>query len=276
MGNPAEEKLVFESFLLAAPLFGEADVVDRPQPGNDPPDIECKLVNGRKIGIELTSWLDRKQITRAKPKEYWEISIREAIKPVPPNETEHIHVFRMFPKRTMRGTDAAAFRRELLKLTEEIDQQWSSGGEWDTPQGFLWHNFSTYPILGEYLEAVDIQTRIPSLPTTMEKGDLGWITFPMRGGGYSPDWMVDALCECIWAKIAKYSEKPAGVDEFHLLIHYDRAFHYNTPVIGIDFGYAEAVQAAAARVGSTVGAFEKIFVFVPINEKQQVFRMYPA
>jgi hypothetical protein len=54
-----------------------------------------------------------------------------------------------------------------------------------------------------------------------------------------------------------------------------RAFVYNTPVLGIDFGYAEAVQAAAARIGSAVGVFDKIFVYVPVTEGQRVFRLYP-
>lgn len=91
----------------------------------------------------------------------------------------------------------------------------------------------------------------------------------------SPDWMVDPLCEVVRAKIAKYTAKPAGTHEYHLLVHYDKAFVYNTPVHGIDFGYAEAVQAAAARIGSSVGVFDKIFVYVPVTEGQKVFRLYP-
>ena len=94
-------------------------------------------------------------------------------------------------------------------------------------------------------------------------------------GAYSPDWMVDALCECVQAKIAKYGSKPSGMDEFHLLVHYDKAWAYNTPVLGIDFGYAEAVQASAARLGCSVGVFNRIIVFVPVAEGQQVFSLYP-
>jgi hypothetical protein len=66
------------------------------------------------------------------------------------------------------------------------------------------------------------------------------------------------------------------MDEFYLLVHYDKAWEYNTPVLGIDFGYAEAVLAAAKRIGSAVGMFERIFVFVPIADGEKVFRIYPA
>ena len=78
------------------------------------------------------------------------------------------------------------------------------------------------------------------------------------------------------AKIAKYAAKPAGANEFYLLVHYDKAFVYNSPVQGIDFGYAEAVQAAAARIGIAVGVFDKIFVYVPVADGQRVFGLYPA
>jgi hypothetical protein len=228
------------------------------------------------MGLELTSWLEESQIGRAKFKESVEKSFRDALKPEPPNQTHNIHFLWMSPKRRMLVTDAAAFRAELLKLTEEIDRRWERETDWHTPQGFLWNEFSSYPMLRRYLEAVDIHPRIPALPTTMEKGGLHWLTFPMRGGAFIPTWMVDALFQCVQAKIAKYPAKPSVMDEFHLLVHFDKAWEYNTPVAGIDFGYAEAVQAAAARIGSSVGMFEKIFVFVPIAEGQQVFSLYPT
>ncbi len=87
--------------------------------------------------------------------------------------------------------------------------------------------------------------------------------------------MVDALVQCITAKTTKYSAKPPGMAEFHLLLHYDKAFVYNTPVLGIDFGYQEAVKAAAARVGKAVGVFDKIFVYVPVADGNKAFLLYP-
>jgi hypothetical protein len=60
-----------------------------------------------------------------------------------------------------------------------------------------------------------------------------------------------------------------------LLVHYDKAFAYNTPVHGIGFGYPEAVKAAAARIRRNVGVFKKIFVFVPVSDGQQAFQLYP-
>ena len=118
MGNPAEEKAVFEGFLTAAPMFTGVAVKEWRQPAKDPPDIECDLVDGRKLGIELTSWLDESQIGRARKKEIMEDSFRAAMKPEPPNETEHIQLIWMFPKRRLATKDAVAFREELLKLQD--------------------------------------------------------------------------------------------------------------------------------------------------------------
>lgn len=113
------------------------------------------------------------------------------------------------------------------------------------------------------------------MSSTMRKGGRHWITFPARGGMYSPDWMVDALVQCVTAKTTKYPAKPIGVSEFHLLVHYDKAFIYNSPVLGIRTGYLEAVKAAAAKIGGAVGVFDKVFVYVPIADGSQAFQLYP-
>jgi hypothetical protein len=172
MGNPAEERKVFEGFVKAAPMFAGVAVSRWAQPKLDPPDIECDLTDGRKIGVELTSWLEESQIGRAKSIESFEKSIRDAIKPEPPNETEHIRFLWMSVKWKMAPADASAFRSELLTLTEEIDRRWDSEPNWDSPQGFQWDDFSVYPTLKKHLDVLEIHPRIPSRPSTMNKGGL--------------------------------------------------------------------------------------------------------
>ncbi|MGA2715436.1 MAG: hypothetical protein ABSG41_20240 [Bryobacteraceae bacterium] len=227
------------------------------------------------MGVQLTSWLDESQIGRARKQEMMEDSFRYAIKPEPPNETEHIQLIWMFPKRRLPTRDGSAFREQLLRLMQDIDARFDNEPEWQTPQGFQVDDFSAYPALKKYPDAITVHPRLPSRPSTMKKGGVHWLSFPMPGGNYSPDWAVDALCECIEAKVAKYGGKPPGVSEFDLLVHYDKAFVYNTPALGIDFGYPEAVKAAALRIGSDVGLFDKILVFVPVTQGQQAFRLYP-
>ena len=275
MGHPAEEKEVFNSFVSANPLFAGAEITSWLQPEKDWPDVECNLVDGRKIGVELTSWLSKRQIGRAKRSEMLEAPILDAIRPEPSNETDHISALWMFPKRRMLPRDAASFRTEVLRLTESIDRRWDSEKVWHAPQGFLWKDFKAYPILRKYLEAIDIHPRIPGLAISMEKGSAGWLGFAPTGGGYSPDRMVNVLCDRVRAKISKYADKPPGVDEFYLLVHYDKAQQYNTRLEGIDYEFPEAIERATATIGRSVGVFDKIFVYVPITQSQQVFSLYP-
>ena len=66
MGNAKEERKVFINFLKARPMFAGSRVLDWRQPQQDPPDIEVDLEDGRKVALELTSWLDEDQIREAK------------------------------------------------------------------------------------------------------------------------------------------------------------------------------------------------------------------
>jgi hypothetical protein len=62
---------------------------------------------------------------------------------------------------------------------------------------------------------------------------------------------------------------------FHLLVHYDKAFIYNSPVLGIGTGYTEAGKTAAAKIYGAVGVFDRIFVYVPVADGPQAFQLYP-
>jgi hypothetical protein len=77
MGNPAEVREVFKSFRVELPMFTGVAVRDWSQPAQDPPDIEAELVDGKKVGIELTSWLEESQIGREKRVEIIENSFRD-------------------------------------------------------------------------------------------------------------------------------------------------------------------------------------------------------
>ena len=275
MGNRIEERDVFTGFLAAMPVFADSPVTDWQQPAQDPPDIEADLVDGRKVAVELTSWLDESQIGREKKIEMVEASFRDAIQPEPPNETVHMFLVWLAPRRRLLPADRPAFRSELLSLMEGIDKDWDNIPSSGSPQGFDWKDFAKYPTLEKYLDSLDIHPRRPQLPSTMRTGGLHWLTFPARGGAYSPDWMVDALVQCVTAKTTKYAAKPPGASDFHLLVHYDKAFIYNSPVLGLGIGYREAVGAAASRIGGAAGVFDKIFVYVPVANGPQTFQLYP-
>ena len=86
--------------------------------------------------------------------------------------------------------------------------------------------------------------------------------------------MVAALLERLGDKIKKYAAKPAGLSEFSLLVYYDQAWGYNTPVETLTFKFKDAARVASAFIGDDPGRFDRIFLFVP-QEEQQVFQLYP-
>jgi hypothetical protein len=274
MGNPKEEEAVFRGFLRSAPLFAGVGVKKWCPSKQEPADIECDLVDGRKVGLQLTTWLDEPQIYDAKRHEGIELSLVGALEPFPPNETEHISAVWVYAK--WRLKNAEGFRTQLLQFIAELDRRWEHEPKWQCPLGFQVSDFRGYPILAKHLDALEVRPRMPSVHSTTNKGSTGWLILEPRGGSYSPDQMVDALCDRVQAKTAKYQAKPSGMSEFYLPVHYDKAWVCNSPVRGIEWGYGEAVKAASARIGSAVGVFDKIFVYVPVNNENEAFPFYPA
>lgn len=226
------------------------------------------------IGLELTTWIDEGQISRAKREESIEASLRSALQSVPANDTANIRLVWMFPIRRVRGPDAAAFRTELLKLVHYIDDRWASQSAWQSPQGLPWHDFSQYPALQKYLFSLEFFPAA-ALPGWPPRAGCEWLSFAPEGGAYSPDPMVRALCDRIDGKITKYATKPDDLDEFHLLVHYDKAWAYNSPVETLNFTFADAARAATVSIGGEPGVFDKIFLFVPFNKEKPAFELYP-
>ena len=105
-----------------------------------------------------------------------------------------------------------------------------------------------------------------------------WLVFPARGGFYSPDPMVDALLRIITKKIEKYEAKPPAIplDAFCLLIHYDQAWEWNSPVETPDFKFEDAAATAADFVGDDPGSFDKIFLFIALQPGERLFQLYPS
>src|SRR5271157_676207 len=124
MGNPKEEKTVFEGFLRSAPLFAGAEVRKWYPSKQEPADIECDLADGRKVGVQLTTWLDAQQMDDAKRYEGIETSLVRALEPFPPNETEHIFVVWVYAKWRLKNADAQGFRTQLLQFIAELDKRW--------------------------------------------------------------------------------------------------------------------------------------------------------
>jgi hypothetical protein len=267
------EKLIFDSFLKVCPDFAgepieEWDVVEEwyskrvlappAQPFDQRPDVIARTASGKRIGIELKSWVNRDQITAARKQERIQENILKAIGKQPPNQTQHIgYVWLSAKEVRFDSADTADFREEIFALIEQVDHNWSEKfGLRECSHDVK--DFTRFPILQRYLQSVHCAPR-PHFETD-------WIHFPSPGGSYSPNEMLETLKEALFAhrRDEKYKalRKHVGLDDVHLLVHYDfKAFAYNAPFAAPDFGFKEAAQFASRALGGDGGYFDRIFLF---------------
>jgi hypothetical protein len=268
------ERLIFESFLKVCPDFAgdpieEWDVVedwyvkralDPPShPFDKRPDIIAITASGKRIGIELKSWVNQEQITEARKQERIQENILKAIGEQPPNQTQHIGSVSLSAKQTrFEQSDAPLFRQQIFALVEQVDRNWSELPDWD--QEHYVGDLSGFPILEKYLRGAKFHRG------SQDPFDTHWIDFPSPGGWYSPNEMLETLSSSLLAhkndERYKDLKQRVGLDEVYLLVHYDfKAFAYNTPFDAPGFGFKEAANLASSQLGGEGGHFDRIFLF---------------
>jgi len=286
----ANEKPIFESFLRVCPDFASEpikdwDVVNEwyakralaspAKPYDERPDIIALTTSGKKIGVELKSWVNREQIAAARKQERIQENILKAIGEQPPNETQHIGFVWLSAKEVrFEWQDAAQFREQMFNLIKEADSTWSQKPKWlqacsDDA------NLNGFPMLAKYLNGVRLH------PNTRTRFDIRWIRFPSPGGAYSPNEMLERLGNALLAhkNDERYKDLKAkvGLEEVYLLIHYDfKAFAYNTPFDAPNFGFREAAQFASSPLNGDGGYFDRIFLFHFLWGNEEAYRIFPS
>ncbi|MGH9932382.1 MAG: hypothetical protein ACREA9_24530 [Pyrinomonadaceae bacterium] len=281
------EKLIFASFLGAyselANEIVEWDVVDEwyvkralvppPHPFDQRPDIIAVTKSGKKIGIELKSWVNREQITAARKQERIQDNILKAIGEQPPNETQHIGCLWLSAKQLrFDARDAGDFRRQLFALIQQVDSNWSQKADWLQSASENIRDFGGFLILEKYLHSVRFYS------ATRTRFDIHWILFPSPGGAYSPNEMLETLTSSLISQRSDERYKDlrtlVGLDKVYLLVHYDfKAFAYNTPFGAPNFGFKEAAEFAKEVLGGDGGNFDRIFLFHFLWGQEEAYRI---
>jgi hypothetical protein len=280
------EKAIFASFLRACPEFAgepieEWDVVAEwyaqrglvppPHPFDKRPDVIARTASGRRIGIELKSWVNRDQIAEARREERIRENILEAIGEQPLNETKRIGYVRLSAKQVrFDPRDAADFRKQIFGLIEKRDQGWPHG-EYLRDHEYP-GDLAAFPILEKYLISVRFE------PAAWRHPNSGWIGFSSPGGAYSPHEMLETLRRSLLAHKTddRYEDlkSQAGLDEVYLLVHYDfKAFAYNTPFGAPNFGFKEAAEFASRVLDGDGGYFDRIFLFHFLWGEEEAYRI---
>ncbi|HYJ85057.1 MAG TPA: hypothetical protein VEW46_03310 [Pyrinomonadaceae bacterium] len=283
------ERLIFDSFLNVCPDFAgeliqEWDVVeewyakraiDPPlQPFDKRPDIIAVTASGRRIGVELKSWVNREQIADARKQERIQENILKAIGKQPPNKTQHIGQVWLSPKQLrFDAGDDLHFREQLFVFVEKVDKDCSQSPERE--QNLLQdqdrNDFAAFPILEKYLDRVRFHSKV-------RHRSNNWITFPYSASFFSSKTMLDTLKRALLTHRddEKYKDlrKHVGLDEVYLLVHYDfKAFAYNTPFDAPNFGFKEAAKFASNALQGDGGHFDRIFLFHFLCGKEKAYRV---
>lgn len=284
MGKREHEKAIFEAFLRIMPGFAGETLKEwwLPQDEKEFPDVICNTINGRRIGVELGEWLNEEEMRNAKGMKRIQDSILSAVGTQGNNTTENIFFLWLFPKPKARvkPADVDPFRRQLFCYIEEVDHRWPIERLWQGPQGHraLPEELSSFPILQKYLNSVQFfpRKRYEGWPPngqfvikTWWPGQ-DWILFKSRGGSYSQDTMLETLMELLATKKMHYSSIGTGFDTLFLIVYYNSALIYNSPVETCEVKFEDAFENAAnsARqfIGDDPDPFNRIFLFVAVDD----------
>jgi len=284
-----DERVIFDWFLRICPDFAsepikEWDVVNEwyakrglvapPHPFDKRPDIIAIPQSGKRIGIELKSWVNREQIAEARKEERIRANILNAIGEQGHNNTKHIgHVWLWAKQVRFDQFEAQEFRRQLFSLIEQVDREWAQKPDWDQDSDFKndeRDELARFPVLAKYLHQVAFHSR-PEFETN-------WIDFPTRGGAYSPNDMLGTLSNALSAHTndERYRDlkERVGLDEVYLLVHYDfKAFAYNTPFDAPNFGFRKAAEFASSVLNGDGGYFDRIFLFRFLWGEEEAYRI---
>ena len=270
-----DEREAWRGFLAAAPEF-VGDAIGSAVDGPDPPDILCVTRSGKKIGVELTKWVEHGQVASGKARESFEDSYLDIIASANHARPGRIGWVWLHPKsRRVKPEDVPQFREELYEFLAR--ENGLSDPEWEHPQGAPVQDFIGFPVLASYLESLWL---FPRRRLEFLLVGENWIGFEGASGAYTPSWMVQAAVDRILAKVERYEDQNLHVlhalDELHLVCRYcDEALLYNTPARTPGFEFAAVASRVADVLADDHGVFNRIFLFNPYDARK-VLQVYPV
>jgi hypothetical protein len=264
-----EEKLLFGTFIDKHPDFLDIKTWIL---GPEPPDVIATDSRARKIGIELTEWLDKQQTTPSiadqENQMKW-LSALDSENHAPPQNFHYVQIrFRSRIRFSQR--EALSFCNEFYRLIDHVDDNWEREMA-RTPQK-IWNDFGSYPTLGVHIHLVRFDDRASVKPSR-------WVLGTPKGGAYDPRWATKVLLERIEDKRSKatYAKLKVehGLAELDLLLHYGiRGILHNWPFEGVNWKLEDALREARRNLVDNSGPFDRAFLYLEFNEGQ-LFTLYP-
>jgi hypothetical protein len=264
-----EEKLFWETFITVLPEFL---AMKSWIPGPEPPDVIINDPYDRKLGIELTEWLDKRQTTASISTTENEIKWLTALDSENHPQPRHFQCAHLWFRNGTRFSqrEEGSFRKEFYELMSHVDDAWEHEMA-GTPQK-IWNDFSKYASLGKHVHLIRFEDRAPFRPQR-------WALGTPKGGAYDPRWATEALLERIEEKKSKPNyanlKTQCGLAELILLLHYGfRGLLHNAPFEGPRWKIEDVISEVRANLTKDSGHFDRVFLYLAYNEGQ-LFTLYP-
>jgi len=270
-----EEEDVFAAFLAVQPDFAGESIEVWDSAPSDPPDIICRTVSGRKIGVELGEWLHEREMGASKLREKIEQQLINAIgEPQPLNTSDHFDMVILHPQERVRlnsESDRVAFRKEVFKLIQEVDISWPKERSWQSPQGHHIKDLAAWPILDVYLKEVHFNPG----QSKWKEGD-NWILPSAHGDTFDDQTMAEPLTKLIRDKLARYQSRLMATpsDDLVLLVFFNQGLMYNSPLETPHRPVDLLVEDLRLLFANEHEPFQRAFLFVAPSPGERVFRLW--
>ena len=278
MSGPSEQKReeqnLFEAFRKACPGFSCGEYY---LPEHDPPDVIYVDASGRRIGIEICQWAHQGEMKAGRLRERIVQNMRDAIgEPQPVNTSKNFSLVVFFPKSKVHLTrdEYPILRESLLQLITHVDEEWVSRRP---GQYYRFKEMNCFPPLKKCLELVGFRQRSLEDDSTMRAAltsdsHVDWIVPVGRFDSFDDSTMLVPLQELLRKKQARCRALKTHCDELHLVIAYDQALPYCSPITTPRRSVEDIAREAAAELSMDRGPFSCVFLLVA-DEPCRVHRL---
>jgi hypothetical protein len=266
---------VFQAFYDIQPNFAGRPLKDWER-GADPPDILCHDFSGKHIGVEITEWINEKQIAVEKARQRLHASFSRIIRSeseTPPRNLEHV-TLELNGESLPPESEQSEFRRELFDCIRNAGASRDASPDRRSLQDWDQREFPNHPSLSKYVAWIKYW---PCRPSENTPPGVEWVRFPTTGRFYDPRAMLDPLLTNIRKKTANYStlRGQQALDELYLIVYYSKALLYNQPYSAPGFGFRDVAEAAGEVLSQNPGPFQRVFLFSPVERDQKVVQVWP-
>jgi hypothetical protein len=261
LGQEHEERAIFEPFLKAYPCFADEEILKWEIAECDPPDVICVTTSGQRVGVEICQWAHEGEMRAGNVREAKERKLLDAIGvPQPKNTSKNFCLAVFFPRAKVNITPSGypAFRQSLFQLIEYVDATWSTD---HGTRNYRFGELHRFPPVDKYLERV-----ISFAPGEAFTSDVDWILPVGHADFFDDRTMADPLLRQIAKKKEQCRVRKTDCDDLYLLIAYDQALSYCSP-IGTPHrrGVDETAREAAAALAADCGPFSRAFLFIAVE-----------